>query len=102
MNGVLKTCAWCGASYYGDGRHRYCSEECAAAKHREDCRIRFRQRYAANPQEGRARKKAYYAAHRERVLAQMSGYNRNYYAKNREKLLAKANARNQARKAAAT
>lgn len=66
MNGVIKTCAWCGA----------------------------------NPQEGRDRKKTYYAAHRERVLAQMSGYNRKYYMKNRERVIARVQEYQRARKAA--
>ena len=45
MNGTPKICALCGATFYGDRRHKYCSEECAEEAHRKKARERFRVRY---------------------------------------------------------
>ena len=111
MNGVLKTCAWCGASFFGDGRHKYCSEECAAAKHREDCKLRFRRRYAENHEAELARNREYYARNREKACARVykytkehpasaATYKHNWYMKNRERVIAKVQEYQRTRKAA--
>ena len=111
MNGVIKTCAWCGASFYGDGRHKYCSEDCAAAKHREDAKLRFRRRYVEKHEEELARNRKYYANNKEKVFARvrrfldknpkyLSGKQHNWYMKNRERVIARVQEYQCARKAA--
>ena len=62
-------CAWCGAPFFADKRHKYCSEECADEAHREQARVRFRRRYAENHEQELARCRDYYARNAEKLKA---------------------------------
>lgn len=81
---AIKVCTWCGASFFGDRRHKYCSEQCAKDAHREQCKLRFRQRFAERHEEELARNRAYYAAHRDKSLARTGEYFRAHPDKQRE------------------
>ena len=75
------TCAWCGATFIGDKRHRYCSEECAheaalkrirewsrrrhETKHEQECERR-RNYYRRNKEAEKARSQAWIEKHPER------------------------------------
>lgn len=113
MNGVLKTCKWCGAAFYGDGRHKYCSEQCAKEANRENNKLRFKRRYAEKHDEELARNRKYYADNREKVKArtipQAIAYFKDhpdkkreawkrYYDKHREEEIARVKAYQQAKK----
>lgn len=100
MTGTLKTCAWCGASFYGDGRHKYCSEQCCEDAHREKCKLNFRRRYAERHEEELACNRTYYANNRGKTKARVNAWHRAHpekqreyyrrnYAKNRDKIIAR-------------
>ena len=62
-------CAWCGAPFFGDKRHKYCSEECADEAYHEKARLRFRRRYAEIHEQELARCRDYYARNAEALKA---------------------------------
>lgn len=67
--GKERVCAWCGAPFFADKRHKYCSEECADEAHREQARVRFRRRYAENHEQELVRCRDYYARNAEKLKA---------------------------------
>lgn len=79
-------CAWCGAPFFGDRRHKYCSEECADEAYHEKARLRFRKRYAEIHEQELARCRDYYARNAEAKKE----YFHDYYARNAEALKARA------------
>lgn len=83
--GKERVCAWCGAPFFADKRHKYCSEECADEAHREQARVRFRRRYAENHERELARCRDYYARNTEKKKE----YCHDYYARNAETLKAR-------------
>ena len=66
-----RACAWCGASFFADKRHKYCSEQCYEEAHKEQARVRYRVRYANQREQELARFRDYYkrnaSAMRERA-----------------------------------
>ena len=60
-------CAWCGATFIGDKRHKYCSEEHAKEAYRAKARERFRVRYyVTHCEEEKARQRKRYHDNPER------------------------------------
>ena len=77
-------CAWCGAPFFGDRRHKYCSEECADEAHREQARLRFRERYVEKHEQELARNVDYYYRNKEKINARTQAYYRAHIAELRE------------------
>ena len=74
------TCARCGAVFFADKRHKYCSEACCNEAHRQQSRERFRQRFATMHEQELARNREYYWRNKEKANARC----RNYYRKRKE------------------
>ena len=89
------TCAWCGATFFADKRHKYCSEACYEEAHREQARLRFRKRFAAMHEQELARNRDYHWRNKEKPNARCRNYylthateirenRRNYYIKRKK------------------
>lgn len=76
MGAVIKEvdCAWCGAPFFADKRHKYCSEECATEAHHEQARVRFRRRYAEKHERELERTRDYYRRNTEAKKAKSHEY----------------------------
>lgn len=84
-------CAWCHATFFGDKRHKYCSEECYAEAHRAKARERFRVRFATMHEQELARNRDYYRRNREKCIARVRAwtqenpnYQHDYYQARKE------------------
>lgn len=71
------TCAWCGATFIGDKRHKYCSEECAHEAHLEQARANFKRRYETHREQECARQRKFYREHPEKSKAMKAAWEQN-------------------------
>lgn len=62
-------CAWCGETFIGDKRHKYCSEEHAKEAHRAQARKNYRIRYETHREEECARQRNYNRTRSEKMKA---------------------------------
>lgn len=94
MMGVQKQeliCAKCGAPFFGDKRHKYCSEECYTEAHREQARANFKRRYETMYEQERERQRKRYWSNPEREKARSTAWfkqhpeaRHRYYMKHKE------------------
>ena len=76
--GKERVCAWCGAPFFADKRHKYCSEECADEAYHEQARVRFRKRYAEKHEQELARCRDYHHRNAEVKNAKSRAYYYNH------------------------
>ena len=84
---MIKTCANCGKIFEGDGRYRYCSDECRKESRNKRKRINYhkykeqRKQYWLEHKEAlKPSRKAYYQEHKEQIRSKA----RKHYQEHKE------------------